>query len=113
MLLLFKLGLGGVFSSGEQYMSWVSIDDAVAMIQYVMTNDSFKGPVNFVKPNSLNNRTFTKSLGKVLSRPQYFGYRHLPRTLHWVKWQMNCCSPVTLFIPKNLWKAATSFSTLS
>ena len=34
LLLPFKLGLGGVFGSGEQYMSWVSIDDAVEMIQY-------------------------------------------------------------------------------
>jgi len=33
--------------------------------------------------------------------------------LHWVKWQMNCSSPVTVFIPQNLWKAATSSSTLS
>ena len=49
-------------------MSWVSIDDAVAMIQYVMTNDSLQGP-NFVTPNALNNREFTKSLGQVLSRP--------------------------------------------
>jgi hypothetical protein len=72
MLLPFKLGLGGVFGSGEQYMSWVSIDDAVAMIQYVMTNDSLQGPVNFVTPNALNNRKFTKSLGQVLSRPTIF-----------------------------------------
>ena len=97
MLLPFKLRLGGVFGSGEKYMSWVSIDDLVAMIQYVMGKDSLQGPVNFVTQNALNNRTFTKSLGQVLSRPQYFGYRHLPRTLHWVKWQMNCCSPVTVF----------------
>ena len=53
-------------------MSWVSIDDAVAMIQYVMTNDSLQGPVNFVTPNALNNRKFTKSLGKVLIRPTIF-----------------------------------------
>ena len=72
MLLPFKLVLGGVFGSGEQYMSWVSIDDAVAMIQYVMTNDSLQGPVNFVTPNALNNRKFTKSLGQVLSRPTIF-----------------------------------------
>jgi len=44
-------------------MSWVRIDDVVAMIQYVMTNDSVLGPVNFVTPNTLNNRKFTKSLG--------------------------------------------------
>ena len=72
MLLPFKLGLGGVFVSGEQYMSWVSIDDVVAMIQFVMTNDSLQGPVNFVTPNALNNRKFTKSLGQVLSRPTKF-----------------------------------------
>ena len=55
MLLQFKLGLGGVFGSGEQYMIWVSIVYAVAMIQYVRTNDSLQGPVNFVTPNVLNN----------------------------------------------------------
>ena len=71
-LLPFKLGLSGVFGSGEQYMSCVSIDDAVTMIQYVMTNDSLQGPVNFVTPNALNNRKFTKSLGQVLSRPTIF-----------------------------------------
>ena len=53
-------------------MSWVSIDDAVEMIQYVMTNDSLHGPVNFVTPNALNNRKFTKSLAQVLSRPTIF-----------------------------------------
>jgi len=72
MLLPFKLGIGGVFGSGDQYMSCVSIDYAVAMIQYVMTNYSLQGPVNFVTPNALNNRKFTKSLGQVLSRPTIF-----------------------------------------
>ena len=72
ILLPFKLRLGGVFGSGEKYMSWVSIDDAVAMIQYVMTNDSLQGPVNFDTLNALNDRKFTKSLGQVLSRPTIF-----------------------------------------
>ena len=71
-LLPFKLGLGGVFGSGEQYMSWVSIENTVAMIQYVMTNDSLQGPVNFFTPNTINNSKFTKSLGLVLSRPTIF-----------------------------------------
>jgi len=42
------------------------------MIQYVMTNDSLQGLVNFVTPNALNNSKFTKSLGQVLSRPTIF-----------------------------------------
>ena len=53
-------------------MSCVSIDDTVTMIQYVMTNDSLQGLVNFVTPNALNNRKFTKSLSQVLSRPTIF-----------------------------------------
>ena len=72
MLLQFKLGLGGVFGSGEQYMIWVSIVYAGEMIQYVMINYSLQGPENFVTPNALNNRKFTKSLGQVLSRPTIF-----------------------------------------
>ena len=72
ILLPFKLGLGNAFGTGEQYMSWVSIDDTMAMIQYVMTNDSIQGPVNFVTPNTFNNRKFNKSLGQVLSRPTIF-----------------------------------------
>ena len=72
MLLPFKLRIGGVVGSVEKYMSWVSIDDLVAMIQYVMRKDSLQGPVNFVTPNALNNRKFTKSFGQVLSRPTIF-----------------------------------------
>jgi len=72
MLLPFKMGLGGVIGSGEQYMSWVSIDDAVAMIQHVISDESIHGPVNFVTPNSISNREFTKTLGSVLHRPTIF-----------------------------------------
>ena len=42
------------------------------MIQYAMTKDSLQDPVNFVTLNALNNRKFSKSLGKVLSRPTIF-----------------------------------------
>ena len=72
MLLPFKMGLGGVIGSGEQYMSWLSIDDAVAMIQYVIANDSIHGSVNFVTQNTINNREFIKTLGRVLNRPTIF-----------------------------------------
>jgi len=72
MLLPFRMGLGGVIGSGKQYMSWVSIDDVVGMIQYVIENDSMRGPVNLVSPNPLSNREFTKTLGRVLHRPTIF-----------------------------------------
>jgi len=72
MLPPFRMGLGGVIGSGKQYMSWVSIDDVTKMIQYVMTNDSMRGPVNFVSPTPVNNYTFTKALGRALHRPTMF-----------------------------------------
>jgi uncharacterized protein (TIGR01777 family) len=72
MLLPFRMGLGGVIGTGRQYMSWVSIDDVVGMIQYVITNDSLRGPINLVAPNAVKNREFTKTLGRVLHRPTIF-----------------------------------------
>ena len=72
MLLPFKMGLGGVIGTGKQFMSWVSIEDVVGMIQYVIANDSMRGPVNFVAPNAVDNYEFTKTLGRVLHRPTIF-----------------------------------------
>jgi uncharacterized protein (TIGR01777 family) len=69
MLLPFKMGLGGIIGSGEQYFSWVSIDDAVRIIQHIIADDSIRGPVNFVAPNAVSNRKFTKTLGRVLRKP--------------------------------------------
>ncbi len=53
-------------------MSWVSIDDVVGMIQYVIANDSLRGPINLVAPNAVNNSEFTKTLGRALHRPTIF-----------------------------------------
>lgn len=69
MLPPFKLGLGGRLGSGEQYMSWVAIDDLVGAILFTISNDSLKGPVNVVAPDAIKNKDFTTVLGKVLSRP--------------------------------------------
>lgn len=69
MLTPFKMGLGGIVGSGAQYMSWVSIDDALAAIQHVIATDAIRGPVNLVSPNPVSNRDFTKILGRVLHRP--------------------------------------------
>lgn len=69
MLLPFKLGLGGVIGSGQQYFSWLSLDDIVGAMQFVLANDSLSGPVNLVSPNPVTNREYTKTLGKVLGRP--------------------------------------------
>lgn len=72
MLLPFKLGFGGKVGSGKQYMSWISIDDLVAMIIACMENEGISGAVNAVAPNPLTNAAFTKALGSALRRPTIF-----------------------------------------
>jgi uncharacterized protein len=73
MLLPFKLGLGGKFGDGSQYMSWVALDDLVAAVHHVVYDDSISGPVNVVAPHPVTNAEFTKTLGKVLRRPTILG----------------------------------------
>jgi uncharacterized protein len=72
MLTPFKLGVGGRVGSGEQYMSWIALDDAVGAIYHALTNEAVHGPVNVVAPHPVTNLEFTKTLGKVLSRPTLF-----------------------------------------
>lgn len=69
MLLPYKLGLAGVIGSGEQFMSWISLDDLIDAILFSLENPSIQGPVNFVANEPVTNRKFTKTLGAVLKRP--------------------------------------------
>jgi uncharacterized protein (TIGR01777 family) len=68
MLPLFKLGVGGRFGNGRQWMSWISIDDEVAAIEHLLTSD-VHGAVNLTAPNPCRNADFAKTLGAVLGRP--------------------------------------------
>ena len=72
MLPPFRLGLGGKIGSGKQWMSWISLDDVVGALNFALDNGALAGPVNFVAPNPVTNAEFTKTLGKVLSRPTLF-----------------------------------------
>ena len=65
----FKIGLGAKIASGKQYMGWVSIEDVIGAVYHTMINDAVKGPVNVVSPMCSTNIEFTKTLGRVLSRP--------------------------------------------
>jgi hypothetical protein len=72
MLLPFRLGLGGRLGNGLQWMSWISIDDAVGALCHLLATDSFSGPVNLTAPEPVRNADFTRILGKVLGRPTPF-----------------------------------------
>jgi uncharacterized protein len=69
MLPPFRMGAGGILGDGRQYVSWISLDDAVGAIRHVIRLEALKGPVNVVAPAPVTNREFTATLGKVLSRP--------------------------------------------
>lgn len=69
MLIPFKLGLGGVVGSGKQYMSWISLDDLLGIFNHLLQHPDLQGPFNVVAPHPVTNEVFTKTLGKVLSRP--------------------------------------------
>ncbi len=71
MLTPFKLGVGGVVGSGKQWMSWISMEDEIAIISFVIENENIRGAVNAVSPNPVTNQEFTKTLGEVLYRPTF------------------------------------------
>ena len=69
MLPPFRLGIGGKVGDGKQWMSWITLDDVINGLKFVIEDKSMVGPVNFVAPNPVRNAEFTKTLGRVLSRP--------------------------------------------
>ncbi len=71
MLKVFRFGLGGKLGKGNQYMSWIHIEDLVSIMTYCAQTDTISGPVNAVSPNPVTNKEFTKTLAKVLRRPAF------------------------------------------
>lgn len=72
LLPIFRMGLGGVLGTGRQYMSWITLRDAVRAILFALEETRISGPVNTVAPAPVTNREFTKVLGRVLRRPTVF-----------------------------------------
>jgi len=72
MAMPFKLGVGGRFGSGQQWMSWITLEDAVAITRLAIENDALAGPVNVVAPNPVRNAEFTRILANALHRPAIF-----------------------------------------
>ncbi len=72
MLPPFLMGGGGPLGDGNQYMSWIDLDDAAKSFIHLATKSSIAGPVNVVAPNPETNAQFTKTLAKVIHRPAFF-----------------------------------------
>lgn len=65
----FKLGVGGRMGSGKQWMSFVSLDDTIRAILFLLDHDTLEGPINLTAPNPVDNATFTRALAHALHRP--------------------------------------------
>lgn len=68
MLPPFKLGLGGPIAGGNQYMSWIHIDDEVGILLWALDNSKVDGVINATAPNPVTNKELSRALGHALNR---------------------------------------------
>ena len=69
MLPPFRAGIGGPLGGGKQWVSWISVDDAIGALHHSLLTGDLSGPVNAVAPEPVTSRTFATTLGRVLHRP--------------------------------------------
>lgn len=69
MLLPFRLGLGGRLGDGRQWMSWIHLQDWLAIVEAMIANPDMSGPYNATAPTPVSNREFSAALAQVLKRP--------------------------------------------
>ncbi len=72
MLPPFRFGLGGRLASGQQWMSWIHVDDVIGLIQFSLDNSAARGPMNATSPHPATNAEFTQELAAALHRPAVF-----------------------------------------
>lgn len=72
LLFPFRLFMGGPLGSGDQYYSWISIEDVCDAFQYLLIHEEVSGVFNLTAPHPVTNREFANTIGKVLSRPAFF-----------------------------------------
>jgi hypothetical protein len=69
MLAPFRLGLGGKFGDGRQWMSWIHIDDLLRLLLFAVENEKVTGALNASSPRPVTNAEFTRTLAAALRRP--------------------------------------------
>jgi uncharacterized protein len=72
MMLLFRFFAGGKIGSGQQWMSWISLDDVIEILRFALENGQVRGPINVISPLPVRNAEFTKALATAMHRPALF-----------------------------------------
>jgi len=66
---LFRVGLGGRMGPGDQYRSWITLEDEIGVVLHCLTHDDLSGPVNATAPSPATDAELAKAVGTVLHRP--------------------------------------------
>src|SRR5467141_1571257 len=69
MMRPFKFGVGGRIGSGQQWVSWIALQDVVSVIREALQNRAISGALNVVSPQPVRNVDFTQALGRAMHRP--------------------------------------------
>lgn len=69
MMTPFKFGFGAILGNGEQWMSWIHMQDIIEAIMFLINNDTLNGVFNFTAPTPVTNKEFSKQLARSLKRP--------------------------------------------
>lgn len=72
MFLPFKLGLGGKIGNGNQYLSWIALEDVIGAVNHIINNENLSGAINLTTPRVTTNEIFSKTMAKKLNRPCFF-----------------------------------------
>ena len=72
MLPAFRMGVGGPLGNGRQWFPWIHLDDVIAAVDYLINDQTARGPYNFCAPEPVTNRQLARGLGRHLKRPSFF-----------------------------------------
>jgi len=72
LMLPFRLGLGGKFGDGRQYISWITLSDHIRAVRFLLERSDLSGAVNLTAPAPATNAELTKALAAYLHRPSLF-----------------------------------------
>jgi uncharacterized protein len=72
MMLALRFFVGGKIGSGQQWMSWISLEDVVEILRFAVEHGEVRGPINVISPQPVQNSEFTKTLASAMHRPALF-----------------------------------------
>jgi uncharacterized protein (TIGR01777 family) len=72
MMLAFRFFAGGKIGTGQQWMSWISLEDVIEILRIALEHGEVRGPINVISPQPIQNAEFTKMLASAMHRPALF-----------------------------------------